>query len=61
MRYLTAIGVFVFICLLGFFVGWIGGAEPFTIDAGAVAFCTLLFGGWAAVNVFLLYNSIIFK
>ena len=32
---------FSYICACGWFIGWVGGMEPFTPNAGFLAFLTL--------------------
>lgn len=32
---------FSYLCACGWFIGWIGGVEPFTQNAGFLAFITL--------------------
>ena len=45
MKYIESALIFIFVCFLGFFIAWIGGVEPFTEVAGAIAFLTIWVAG----------------
>ena len=43
--------VFSFVCAAGWFCAWIGGVQPFTEQAGLIAFVTLFFASCMAAGV----------
>ena len=44
--------VFSFVCAAGWFCAWIGGVQPFTEQAGAIALITLFVASCLALGVF---------
>ena len=42
---------FSYVCACGWFIGWIGGVEPFTPNAGFLAFITLSVASLSALFV----------
>lgn len=43
--------VLSFVCICGWFCAWIGGVQPFTAQAGLIAFATIFFGSCMALAV----------
>ena len=43
--------VFSFVCAAGWFCAWIGGVQPFTEQAGLIAFVTLFFASCMVAGV----------
>ena len=41
IKMVLAAMVFSFVCAAGWFCAWIGGVQPFTAQAGLIAFATL--------------------